>query len=172
VQYVLTCNKPLWNGRSLHHARWPGSTGEACTRLISLDLSQWFVLALEPQRERIALLGLHQRNVTAWMPMAIIQRRMRGRLTEVRRPLLGPYTFVRSHEDELSALVLIPGIRAILPPGRAPECVQGHVVDNLRVRELAGEFRFTDTVTGRRKRRKVLRSLRELGLWQEMAEAA
>jgi hypothetical protein len=138
---------------------------------VSLDLGEWYVLALEPSREFIALLGLHQRNVTAWLPAMVHVKRIRGRLVEVRRPLLGRYLFAQGHQDELSAWKDVPGVWGCLPHGRAPEAVPGHIVEDLRVRELAGEFRFSDTVTGRRKLRRVLHSLRELGVLHEALAA-
>jgi hypothetical protein len=136
-----------------------------------IALGEWYVLALEPSREFIALLGLHQRNVTAWLPAMITQRRIRGRLVEVRRPLLGRYAFAQGRQDEIAGWMDIPGVWGCLPHGRPPEAVPGHVVEELRVRELAGEFRFADTVTGRRRHRRVLRSLRELGVLQEALAA-
>jgi hypothetical protein len=87
---------------------------------ISLDLGEWYVLALEPSREFFALLGLHARNVHSWLPAMVAQRRIRGRLVEVRRPLLGCYLFAQAHPDELSRMTAVPGIWGILPHGHAP----------------------------------------------------
>jgi hypothetical protein len=48
---------------------------------ISLDLGEWYALRLEPSREFVALLGLNQRNVHAYLPVMVCRRRVRGRLT-------------------------------------------------------------------------------------------
>ena len=67
-------------------------------------------------------------------------------------------------------MMAVPGVWSVLPHGRPPEAVAAHVVDELRVRELAGEFRFTLTATGKRKHRQLIRSFREMGL--QLAAAA
>jgi transcription antitermination factor NusG len=131
---------------------------------VAVSQGQWFVLLLEPQREFLALTGLHQRNVTAWLPAGLFQRRIRGKLVDVRRPLLGPYLFVQCHRDDLSGLMVVPGVCGVLPHGREPEPVPSEAIDDLRTRELAGLFRFTCTVTGRRKHRRLIRSFAEMGL--------
>src|ERR1700730_853944 len=125
------------------------------------EFTDWFCLCLEPSREFIALLGLNQRNVHAYLPAMVSQRRIRGRLVEVRRPLLGPYLFAQCHSEDLAGLMTSPGVWGILPHGRAPEPVPASTVEDLRARELAGEFHFRDTQTDKRRHRRLLRSFKE-----------
>ena len=86
-------------------------------------------------------------------------------------PLFPGYVFVRVDECRLAEIAAVPAVLGALPLGREPESVPAGVVRALQEREANGDFRFTDTVTGRRKRRRLLRSFRELGLWQEAMAA-
>jgi hypothetical protein len=139
---------------------------------ISLDLGEWYCLRLEPRREFIALMQVTARNIRCYLPAMVRQRRIRGRLVEVRAPLLGPYGFVLSPKASLSELWNIPGVWGVLPVGREPEPVPSGVIDNLQARELAGEFYFKPTVTDKRRHRRVLRSFKELGILQEAFAAS
>jgi hypothetical protein len=92
-------------------------------------------------------------------------------MSDQQSPLFPRYLFIMSDKCRLAEIAAVPAVLGALPLGREPESVNGELVKALQTRQESGEFRFSDTATGKRKRRKVLRSLRELDLWQEAMAA-
>jgi hypothetical protein len=57
-----------------------------------------------------ALTGLQQRNIHSYLPIMIVSRRIRGKVVELRRPLLSRYLFVSMdarHGNQISVRTTI-----------------------------------------------------------------
>jgi hypothetical protein len=131
----------------------------------------WFAIVTELNRESLAVTGIERLGVQVYQPIAISRRVFRGKLVDRQSPLFARYLFAMTDKCRLAEIVAVPAVVGALPLGREPEPVPVGAVKALQEREANGEFRFSSTASGKRRRRRVLRSLRELDLWQEAIAA-
>jgi hypothetical protein len=123
----------------------------------------WFCLYSTIAGEFRALADLQSRKFVAYLPLATRIRTARGQRQELQVPLLPRYLFVFVRDfNRLGELLEISTIFEILPHQFDPIPVPTVEIEWLKQREEAGEFRFKETVTSRKRERRILRRLEDL----------
>ena len=123
----------------------------------------WFCLYSTIAGEFRALADLQSRKFIAYLPLATRIRTARGQRQEHKTPLLSRYLFIcLSDFNRLGELLEIPTISEILPHEFEPIPVPAVEIGKLMQREANGEFKFKETVTDRKRQRKILRRFEDL----------
>ena len=123
----------------------------------------WFCLYSTIAGEFRALADLEARQFIAYLPLATRIRTARGQRQERQMPLLSRYLFIcLGDANELCAVRSLATVQEVLPHENEPIAIPEHEIDRLKQREAAGEFRFENTATAKKRERVILRSLADL----------
>lgn len=100
----------------------------------------WFVCYCAPNQQKRAKSGILELGHDVYMPMEKYRKPVRGKMTTLERPLLGPYLLfsLDPHKDQWPHDV--DGVEYVLSSGSEPSRVPGIWVDAMRKAELYGEF--------------------------------
>jgi hypothetical protein len=130
----------------------------------------WFCLYITIAGEFRTLSDLQARQLNAYLPLETRIRTTRGQRREYQTPLLPRYLFLCLADiDQLWQARSLATVQEVLPHEHEPLAISGYVVDSFKQREAAGEFRFRETITGRRRQRKILRSFEDLVILRKTA---
>lgn len=100
----------------------------------------WRVIQTKPAAEKRVEAGLRDEGLTAYLPLEVVWRNLRGRRIAWPRPLLRGYVFAHLADDELYRIHAVDGVvRCIGADGRAAT-IPAKFVDAIRNAEAAGEF--------------------------------
>lgn len=128
----------------------------------------WYILVSTIAGEFRALADLQSRKFDAYLPLQTRIRTIRGQKRPYDSPLLPRYLFVCVDDaDSLGEVRSLATVQEVLPHEHAPIPIPAHEIDSWKRRQEAGEFRFRETVTGRKKHRKILRAFQELVVLRE-----
>jgi hypothetical protein len=113
-------------------------------------MSDWFCAYTGVNAELIAFHGLRQKQLEAYLPLAqkIISHARRHKIKMV--PLLSRYIFLQFEPDRYSDVLAVDGIEMVLSNNLKPIAIPCSVIDEIKEREVAGEF--NDKIPETRKR--------------------
>jgi transcriptional antiterminator RfaH len=93
----------------------------------------WYVLATNRNKERLAQLALRQRGVDSYLPL--ILQWPRPQIGSAIAPMFPGYLFVHLDPERCTAVAWTPGVRSFVSFGGTPAPIDGGVIAVLRGRE-------------------------------------
>jgi len=117
----------------------------------------WYLIHSKPRRERAALDNLERQGYRAYLPLARVHRRERGRLAARVEPLFPRYLFLRlsDRDEDWGPIRSTIGVSALVRFGATPARLPDAFVEALRAREDAGgvqELPWREIAAGERVR--------------------
>jgi len=109
---------------------------KATADIPSNDLQIWFLLQLKPNCAQIAMRNLGRQEFETFLPMEIVTKVIRGKLTETRRPLFPGYMFISFDPGQglWRSINATFGVIKLVSFGKAPAVVPSALVQSLQQR--------------------------------------
>ena len=111
----------------------------------------WYCAYTGVNAELIAFKGLHSKNIEVYLPFSVRIVSHARRQTTKRIPLLSRYLFINFSETDYSDVLDTDGIETILSNNLKPISIPETVIDDLKQRELSGEFNERRPETNKRR---------------------
>jgi transcriptional antiterminator RfaH len=100
-------------------------------------MQAWYLIHSKPRRERVALDNLERQGYRAYLPLARVYRRERGRVAARIEPLFPRYLFLRlsDRDEDWGPIRSTIGVSALVRFGATPARLPDAFVETLRARE-------------------------------------
>jgi transcriptional antiterminator RfaH len=119
-------------------------------------MKSWYLIYCKPQQERIARDNLERQGYVAYLPLAPVRRRRKGRTVRIIDPIFPRYLFIylSDQTDDWGPIRSTIGVSSLVRFGQVLAKVPDSLIEGLRVREDSdgiqeipeGGFKFGDKV--------------------------
>jgi transcription antitermination factor NusG len=97
------------------------------------EIKKWRAIYTKSRSEKKVLDQLKQLGYEVFLPMKTELRQWSDRKKKVRTPLIKSYVFIKVSRKELSDVLGIPGVVAVLKYLGKPALIQDHEIENLKI---------------------------------------
>ncbi len=100
-------------------------------------MKSWYLIYCKPQQEKIAKDNLERQGYEAYLPLAPVRRRRKGRTVRVVDPIFPRYLFIHLSDqtDDWGPIRSTIGVSSLVRFGQIPAIIPDSLIEGLRVRE-------------------------------------